>query len=81
MAAVAAMQAGKEFVNGQIQPIAAAREAFINELSPLFGRGNIGPAGGAFYLFLSMPGDQKPLDIATRLIYCECYKFKNQIFV
>ncbi|MEP6755800.1 MAG: pyridoxal phosphate-dependent aminotransferase [Chthonomonadales bacterium] len=68
MAAVAAMQAGKQFVNSQVQPIAEAREAFVNELSPLLGLENIGPGGGAFYLLLSMPGDQKPLDIATRLI-------------
>ena len=68
VAAVAALRVGRDYVRKQMEPIAAARTAFVEALSLSMGRENIGPVDGAFYLYLSLPSGYSPMKVTEQLI-------------
>ena len=67
-AAIGAMRAGAGYCLAQVRRLAAVREVVMNELATLENYLVIPPADGAFYFFLKVAADMKPLELVERLV-------------
>ena len=67
-AAIAAMREGADYCKERINLLNHTRQQFIQKLSTTLSSEHIGPAQGAFYLFLTLPTSESPMEIATRLV-------------
>ncbi|HKQ74738.1 MAG TPA: pyridoxal phosphate-dependent aminotransferase [Blastocatellia bacterium] len=67
-AAIGAMRAGAEYCYSQVDRLAVVREMVRNELATLQDCCVIPPANGAFYFFLNLDADMKPMALVERLV-------------
>jgi aspartate/methionine/tyrosine aminotransferase len=67
-AAVGAMQAGAGYCREKLKQLAEVRELVLKELEQISDCCIIPPAGGAFYFFLKLDTEIKPLALVERLI-------------
>jgi aspartate/methionine/tyrosine aminotransferase len=67
-AAAGAMRVGADYCREQVKGLASVREMVINELAALDDCLVIPPADGAFYFFLKLDTDMKPLALVERLV-------------
>ncbi|MGB5898284.1 MAG: aminotransferase class I/II-fold pyridoxal phosphate-dependent enzyme, partial [Geitlerinemataceae cyanobacterium] len=67
-AALGALQAGKAYCQGYLREIAAVRSIVLDALKPLTGLCEIGPADGAFYVFLKVNTELDSFTVVERLI-------------
>src|SRR5262249_16800063 len=67
-AAIGAMRAGAGYCRAQVGRLAAVREMVMDELATLKDCSVIPPADGAFYFFIKLDAEMKPLDLVERLI-------------
>jgi len=67
-AAIGAMRAGAEYCRAQVERLASVREMVMNELAALDDCLVIPPADGAFYFFLKLDAEMKPLALVERLV-------------
>jgi aspartate/methionine/tyrosine aminotransferase len=67
-AAIGAMRAGAGYCRAQVERLASVREMVINELAALDDCLVIPPADGAFYFFLKLDAEMKPLALVERLV-------------
>ncbi len=68
LAAIGALEAGKEYCSHHINLIDCARTHSMKLLEPLRDHLAIAPAEGAFYLFLTLNSKQLPLAIVQKLV-------------
>jgi len=67
-AAIGAMRAGAEYCYSQVDRLAVVREMVRNELATLHDFCVVPPANGAFYFFLNLDAEMKPLALVERLV-------------
>ena len=67
-AAAGAMRVGAGYCHANVERLASVREMVMNELAALGGCLVIPPADGAFYFFLKIDTEMKPLALVERLI-------------
>ena len=67
-AAIGAMRAGAGYCRAQVERLASVREMVMNELAALDDCLVIPPADGAFYFFLKLDAEMKPLALVERLV-------------
>ena len=67
-AAIGAMQVGAGYCRAQVERLAAVREMVMNELARLDDCCVIPPADGAFYFFLKLDTEMKPLALVELLV-------------
>ena len=67
-AAIGAMRVGAGYCRAQVERLAAVREMVMSELSELEDRCAVPPADGAFYFFLKLDTEMKPLALVERLV-------------
>ncbi len=67
-AAIGAMQAGAGYCRAQVERLVAVREMVMNQLATLDDCCVIPPADGAFYFFLKLRSEMKPLALVERLV-------------
>src|SRR5262249_9685468 len=66
-AAAGAMRVGAGYCRAQVEGLASVRDMVMSELAALDGV-VVPPADGAFYFFLRLDTEMKPLDLVERLI-------------
>ncbi len=67
-AAIGAMRVGAEYCRAQVERLASVREMVMSELAALDNCVTLPPADGAFYFFLRLDTEMKPLALVERLI-------------
>ncbi len=67
-AAIGAMRVGSGYCRAQVEGLASVREMVMNELTTIGNCLVIPPADGAFYFFLKLDTEMKPLALVERLI-------------
>jgi len=67
-AAIGAMRAGAGYCRAQVERLASVREMVMSELSELEDRCVVPSANGAFYFFLKLETEMKPLALVERLV-------------
>lgn len=67
-AAVGAMRVGADYCRPQVERLASVREMVMNELAALDDCLVVPPADGAFYFFLKLDTEMKPLALVERLV-------------
>jgi aspartate/methionine/tyrosine aminotransferase len=67
-AAAGAMRVGADYCRAQVERLASVREMVMNELTRLDDCLVIPPADGAFYFFLKLDTEMKPLALVERLV-------------
>ena len=67
-AATGAMRVGAEYCHSQVDRLALVREIVVNELATLDDCVIVPPSDGAFYFFLKLDTEMKPLVLVERLI-------------
>jgi aspartate/methionine/tyrosine aminotransferase len=67
-AAAGAMRLGADYCRAQVERLASVREMVMNELAALDDCLVIPPADGAFYFFLKLDTEMKPLTLVERLV-------------
>jgi aspartate/methionine/tyrosine aminotransferase len=67
-AALGAMRVGDGYCRAQVEHLASVREMVMSELAALGDRVTLPPADGAFYFFLKLDTEMKPLALVERLI-------------
>src|SRR5262245_12187504 len=67
-AAIGAMRAGAGYCRAQVERLASVRAMVMNELAKLDDCLTLPPADGAFYFFLKLDAEMKPLALVERLI-------------
>jgi aspartate/methionine/tyrosine aminotransferase len=67
-AAAGAMRVGAGYCRAQVEHLTSVREMVINELAALDDCVVVPPADGAFYFFLKLDTEMKPLALVERLI-------------
>jgi aspartate/methionine/tyrosine aminotransferase len=67
-AAIGAMRAGAGYCRAQVERLASVREMVMNELAKLDDCLTLPPADGAFYFFLKLDAEMRPLALVERLI-------------
>jgi aspartate/methionine/tyrosine aminotransferase len=67
-AAIGAMRVGAGYCRSQVERLASVREMVMNELAALDDYLVIPPADGAFYFFLKLDAEMKPLALVERLV-------------
>ena len=67
-AAIGAMRVGAGYCRAQVERLASVREMVMSELASLGDRVVVPPADGAFYFFLKLDTEMKPLELVERLI-------------
>ena len=68
LAAIGALEAGREYCSNHINTIDCARTHSMKSLEPLSDHLAIAPAEGAFYLFLTLNSKQDALAIVQKLV-------------
>ena len=67
-AAIGAMRAGAGYCRAQVERLASVREMVMSELSELEDHCVVPSADGAFYFFLKLETEMKPLALVERLV-------------
>lgn len=67
-AAAGALRVGAEYCRAQVERLASVREMVMSELAALGDCVVVPPADGAFYFFLKLDTEMKPLALVERLI-------------
>jgi aspartate/methionine/tyrosine aminotransferase len=67
-AAAGAMRVGADYCRAHVERLASVREMVLNELAALDDCLVVPPADGAFYFFLKLDTEMKPLPLVERLV-------------
>jgi aspartate/methionine/tyrosine aminotransferase len=67
-AAAGAMRVGADYCRAHVERLASVREMVLNELAALDDCLVVPPADGAFYFFLKLDTEMKPLSLVERLV-------------